>query len=184
MSRLVRMTLLAMISMASTAFAGHVYENLSYGDTRETVTKKLLACPRLEVTVPETMFGRVGLNGSFKIKKDLNGLKFSLFFDWDETGGLKEVTLRSEDVGPSDYNSKLKEYYSDASDLITRIYGSPIMSNDMPPRKDINPGAIMNSHLWHPGEGSLMLGVAHAKDKYYVSIRFTSKVIKPVKTEN
>lgn len=170
--------------MASSAFAGTIYEDLSYGDSRETVTKKLLACPRVESTVPETMFGRVGLNGSFKIKKDLNGLNFSLFFDWDDAGGLKEVTLRSEGMSSSDYSLKLREYYSEASDLITRIYGSPIMSNDLPPKNDIKEGAILNSHLWHPGAGTLLLGVAHTADKYYVSIRFMSKLIEPVRTSN
>lgn len=174
------LTILALLLTATSQAA--IYENLEYGDTRAEVQKKLLACPRLKATVPETMFGRVGLNGSFVINKDLNGKKFSLYFGWTDDGKLNEITLRSEPIPASEYQSTVQSTFSSAISLVDQIYGTPIMSNPIPPQKDLKEDSILNSHLWHPHQGSLMLGLARLQGKLHISIRFTQRKIQPVKT--
>ncbi|MFC4991067.1 hypothetical protein [Rubritalea tangerina] len=158
-----------------------VYEDLEYGDSKLDVTKKLMNCERVENTVPETMFGRVGLNGTFRIKKQLNGLSFALYFDWDEDDQLKEITLRSDAIPVGEYNSTLKEAFKSASSLITELYGNPVMGNTMPTSSQLEEGMILNSHLWHPEEGTLLMGVARENGKYHLSIRFLEKRIEPVR---
>lgn len=180
MSKPFLLTLLCFSLSFLSTLAGGVYENLNYGDSQETVTKKLMECPRIENTVPETMFGRVGLNGTFKLKNTLNGLSFSLYFDWDDKGALKEVTLRSEPIKAAEYNSRLQSHFKATAQLMSQIYGKPVMSNAQPPRQQVEEGSIINSHLWHPPEGSLLLGIANTKGEYHVSIRYTSTRIEPV----
>lgn len=157
--------------------AGEIYESLSYGDSRDAVTKKLFACPRIECSVPKTMLSRVGLNGTFKLKNDLGGLKFSLFFDWTEEDGLKEITLTSDPLPASAYNSTLKLHFTKALELTSKTYGAPEMANGLPKQSEINMDGIINSCLWKLDEGSLLLGVAYTADGYHLSIRFTQQEI-------
>lgn len=160
---------------------GGIYETLEYGDTKEVVTNKLKQCERIENTAPDTMFGNVALNGSFLVKKELSGLRFALFFNWDDDGGLNEITLRSTGVEEQQFSEKLKPAFKQAGALIKEVYGNPVASNAMPSSSDIDEGVIINSHLWHVGGGSLLMGVAQQEGKYQLSIRFTQKLIEPAK---
>lgn len=157
--------------------AGEVYESLSYGDSRDQVTKKLLECPRVECTVPKTMLSRVGLNGTFKLKNNLGDLTFSLFFDWTDSDGLKEITLTSDAIDPSAYQTKLKQHFAKALDLTTKTYGAPVMNNGLPKQTAIELDGILNTCLWKLDEGSLLLGIAYTADGYHISIRYTQQEI-------
>ena len=158
-----------------------VYEDLEYGDTKQEVTDKLMACNRVENTVPKTMFGRVGLNGTFRIKKALNGVNFSIFFDWNEHDKLKEISLRSDAIDQEKYSSTLRELFKKANRLITEIYGPAIMANPMPKNTQIGDGTILNSHLWHIGEGTLLMGIAKEHGNLHLSISFLEKRIEPIR---
>lgn len=181
MTRLLHTLLAAFLTVAASQ-AG-VYFDLDYGDSRATVEKKLLANPRLESNVPETMLGRVGLNGTFKVKQNLSGQKFTLYFGWSDAGNLTEITLRSSPQDPSTYRSTTQSTFHAATALIQDFFGKPVMSNPMPPKKDLKEGSILNSHLWHVNGGSLLLGIARKDGQFHISIRFTQKKIQPVRTE-
>ena len=157
-----------------------VYEELQYGDSKQEVTDKLMACNRVENTVPETMFARVGLNGTFKIKKDLHGINFSLFFDWNESGKLKVITLRSDAIEQKEFTSTLSEVFKSAHLLLTEAYGPPVMANPMPSSNKIEDGEALKSHLWHVNGGTLLMGVAKDQGKLHLSIRFLEQHIDPV----
>jgi len=160
----------------------NVFETLDYGDTKEEVQKKLQTNPRIKANVPETMLARVGLNGSFEVNKDLGGLKFVLYFGWGEDGKLNEITLRSKPIEASEYDTTVAEAFKSAESLVSSLHGKPAMSNALPPKSDIPEGSILNSHLWHPTQGSILLGVAQLESKFHISVRYTQESIKPVAT--
>jgi hypothetical protein len=174
------MKIIVSLFLTVLSLSAGVYEDLEYGDTRQQVTDKLMACERVKSSIPKTMFARVGLNGTFKIKKDLNGLDFALFFDWDENQRLKEVTLRSIAIDPGQFNSTLAKSFRSALQLISEVYGPPVMGNPMPKSSQVADGAILNSHLWHVGSGTLLMGVAKDQGKLHLSISFLEKRINPV----
>ncbi len=174
------MKIIATLLLSALSLSAGVYEDLEYGDTKQEVTDKLMACTRVENTVPKTMFGRVGLNGTFRIKKDLNGVNFALFFDWNENQELNEITLRSDAIDQSQFNSTLRQAFKRANRLITEVYGPAVMTNPMPNSDQIDDGTILNSHLWHVGDGTLLMGIAKEQGKLHLSIRFLEKHIDPV----
>ena len=173
--------IIASLLLTVLSLSASVYEDLEYGDTKQEVSDKLMACDRVENTVPKTMFARVGLNGTFKIKKYLHGVKFSLFFDWNENGKLNEITLRSDAIDQGEFNSTLSKAFKSANKLITEVYGPAVMTNPMPKNNQISDGKTLNSHLWHVGDGTLLMGVAKDQGKLHLSIRFLEKHIDPVR---
>ena len=177
------MKIIATLFVSALSLSAGVYEDLEYGDTKQVVTDKLMACDRVETTVPQTMFGRVGMNGTFRIKKKLNGVQFSLFFDWNENQQLKEITLRSDAIEPDSFDSKLSDTFKNANRLITEVYGPAVMSNPMPTSDQVDDGTILNSHLWHVAGGTLLLGVAKEQGQLHLSIRFLEKHIDPVRKQ-
>ena len=173
--------IIATLLISAITLSAGVYEDLEYGDTKQVVTDKLMACDRVESTVPQTMFGRVGLNGTFRIKKNLNGVQFSLFFDWNENQQLNEITLRSDAIESGPFDSTLSDTFNSANRLITEVYGPAVMSNPMPRSNQVDDGTILNSHLWHVADGTLLMGVAKERGKLHLSIRFLEKHIDPVR---
>ena len=174
------MKIIASLLLTVLSLSAGVYEDLEYGDTRQQVTDKLMACERVENTIPKTMFARVGLNGTFKIKKDLKGLNFSLFFNWNENQQLNEIALRSNAIAPGNANSKLSGPFKSATRLITEVYGPAVMSNSIPKSSQIKDGSILNSHLWNVDGGTLLMGIAKDQGKFHLSISFLEKHINPV----
>jgi len=174
------MKIIASLLLTVLSLDAGVYEDIEYGDTKQEVTDKLMACERVENTVPKTMFGGVGLNGTFRVKKDLNGLSFSLFFDWNENEQLNGITLRSTAIAPEQFNSTLHDAFRSALHLISEVYGPAVMSNPIPDSSQIADGKTLNSHLWHVDGGTLLMGVAKDQGKLHLSIRFLEKLIDPV----
>ena len=108
--------LLSCLLLVSVSQAG-VYGELEFGDSRETVTKKLRQSPLVEQTIDNTYIARTGLNGIFKCKGQIAGLTCRLYFNWDEQGGLNEITLRSEGLDVDLYKTRLQRAWSDAESL-------------------------------------------------------------------
>ena len=73
---------LCCLLLISASQAG-VYGELEFGDSRETVTKKLSQSPLVEQTIDNTYTARTGLNGIFKCKGKISGLVCHLYFNWD-----------------------------------------------------------------------------------------------------
>lgn len=132
----------------------------------------------VSTTANETFFGRLGLNGVFKCNAKLAGLTYHLYFDWDDNGGLKEVTLRSEDMPDSQYGSKLYSTWQEAKQLLTQAYNPPAQSADYPNKSDFKGSPILISTLWKRGtNNSVLLGTGREKGKCFLCIRFTNEKI-------
>ncbi|MGB0775692.1 MAG: hypothetical protein ACPGUY_07585, partial [Akkermansiaceae bacterium] len=56
-----------------------VYGSLEFGDSRETVTRKLQKSPLVKQTLDSTFIARTGLNGVFTCKNKLAGQTYTLY---------------------------------------------------------------------------------------------------------
>lgn len=163
-----------------------VYGDLKFGDSRETVTRKLKTSPLVEQTIDSTFMGRMGLNGVFKCKAKLAGLTYHLHFDWTPQGGLSEITLRSEEIDASLYHTTLRNAWQQASTLLTRAYNDPAQDGQYPAKSDFKKHSIMASHIWHRGKKqSILMGpglIKGKKEKCFLIIRYLSQYIEPIRT--
>lgn len=168
-------------SQEGTLPPGNAFDTLQFGDSKDTVEEKLLASSILTTDVQDSLFGRTGLNGIFRTKTKLGGLHCFLYFDWTKTGTLREVTLRTEPLQTTSYQTQLKSNWSELVDLLNKLYGKPISQALYPDRQDLQIGLMLASHLWRTDSGhSVLLGTNQDHLGYSVAVRFTTQRIQPV----
>jgi len=161
-----------------------VFDTLKLGDTRKEVQDKIKASKMLELTVDEIYLGRFGLNGSYRTKQTIGGLKCLLYFDWDESGNLKELTLQTQPQQGDTYGGLLKDTWAELSKLMTTLHGKPLQNADFPAVSTLQNDMSLSTHLWRLGVGgSALLGTSKSAEGYMVSVRFTSEKIEPVRIE-
>ncbi|MEJ6582261.1 MAG: hypothetical protein QNL33_04040 [Akkermansiaceae bacterium] len=163
---------------------GAAFDTLEFGDTRSEVLEKLNASPMVDGSVAEAMLARVGLNGIYRTKQTIGGLHCHLYFDWDGSNRLKEVTLRTNGKSIDSYGGLLKSNWSQMIELLTMLHGDAINRADYPSSDDLQDGLILNSHLWRTEDGhSVILGTGQEGNQYCVSVRITVDRIEPVPLE-
>ncbi len=159
----------------------HLFDKLKFGDSRAEVTEKLKASKLVKATLPETMFARTGLNGIFQTVHKVGGLEASLYFDWTESGTLRELTLQTTPVSGNDAQTRLTGCWKEFIELLTSLHGNPIHAHDKLDIKAVPDESISNTHLWKlDHRGTAMLGCARDGDEYHIAVRFTTENIKPV----
>ncbi|MES2924168.1 MAG: hypothetical protein V4819_21635 [Verrucomicrobiota bacterium] len=152
------------------------FENLTFHDTRETTLAKLKASKTVEMTVDETFIGRSGLNGVFRTRLKIGTLTGSLYFDWAESGKLKELNLQTETRPANCYKSELEPSWKQLIDLLEALYGKPEVKGSLPAIASVADGSFVPSHFWKlPTGGSTLLGTARDGQNYQVVVRFTQK---------
>ncbi len=166
-------TIILTLCLSSVSYAGDLIANINYGESREIVTKKLSNCKIVKSSIPSTMFARIGLNGSFTTTRDLAGLKFTLYFDWTESKGLKELTYRSDALVSYSYDQKLKQKWEHAINLLSAIHGRASNAGTYPKKSEVKPDTIQFSHEWKTKSGYVYLGVGQQAKKYSLNITFT-----------
>lgn len=160
-----------------------VFDTLKLGDTRKVVMEKIKASNLLELTVDEIYLGRFGLNGSYRTKQTIGGLKCLLYFDWDAAGRMKELTLQTQAQPSSTYNQSLKSTWQELSKLMTTLHGNPLQDAKYPEAATLENDMSLSTHLWSlKPQGSILLGTSKSIDGYMVSVRFTEEKIEPVRT--
>lgn len=160
--------------------AGAVFDTIRFGDTRHEVEAKLRESKLVEATVEETLFGRFGMNGTYRTCKPVGELHCELFFDWTDDHLLREVTLQTEGQPRERYPVLLRTTWSDLGLLLTNLHGQPRQAAAYPPVESLTDGTFLASHLWHlPGGGTAMLGTARQNGLYQVLVRFTQERIEP-----
>jgi hypothetical protein len=161
-----------------------VFDTLKLGDTRAEVMAKIKASKSLELTVDEIYLGRFGLNGSYRTKQTIGGLKCLLYFDWDSSGNLKELSLQTQPQPSSAYQGLLKDTWTELSKLMTTLHGKPLQNADYPAAGVLQNDSSLSSHLWRMANGgSALLGTSKSVEGYMVSVRFTTESIEPIRTE-
>ena len=158
-----------------------VFDTLCFGDPRADVMKKLKESKIVEAGLDETFLGRVGLNGTYRTRKQIGGLHCDLYFDWSAGGNLTEVSLQTQGVDRSSYAGRLKENWAQLAELLTMLHGKPLQNADFPPLDDLQDDLFLASHLWRlEGGGSALLGTSMQGGKCLVVVRFTQERINPV----
>lgn len=158
-----------------------VFDQLTFGDNRDQVFKKLKASKFVEMTTDETFIGRSGLNGVFRTRHKIGGQFASLYFDWTGDNQLKEITLQTDAVPSSDRDAQLNPCWKNLIGLINTLHGKPIVSDTQIRFTSIPDGAFSPTHLWNlESGGSAQLGAARDGDKYQIVVRFTKDEVKPV----
>ncbi len=168
-----RIISLASALSISASHAG-VYGDLEFGDSRETVTKKLGQSPLVEQVIDEVFTARTGLNGIYKCKAKISGLTCHLYFNWDEDGGLNEITLRSEGLGLETYPIELRQAWLDAERIFSEVYGGANQKAAYPPVSAFQKHKMMISHVWqNPDYGTILMGTGADRDRCFLFVRFT-----------
>ncbi len=161
-----------------------VFDTLKLGDSRKEVQDKIKASKMLELTVDELYLGRLGLNGSYRTKQTIGGLKCLLYFDWDSNGNLKELTLQTQPQQSNTYDGLLKSTWSELSKLMTTLHGRPLQNADFPAASSLQNDMSLSTHLWRlGGGGNALLGTSKSVEGYMVSVRFTTEKIEPIRIE-
>lgn len=160
-----------------------VFDTLKFGDSREVVSQKLKDSKIVETAVQGTFQGRTGLNGIYRTRHLIGGLYCYLYFDWTEAGGLKEITLQTENKTPDEYDTLLEPCWSELTGLIIPIHGKPSQTMGIPRREDLEDGQLLASHLWSIEHGgSVLLGTSRVGNGYQVTVRFTRERIQVTRT--
>ena len=161
--------------------AAAVFDSLTFSDTRETTLTKLKSSKIVEMTTDDTFIGRSGLNGVFRTRQKIGKLSGFLYFDWAESGKLKELTLQTETLPASAYKSDLEPSWKEFVELLSSLYGKPVQQGPLPEAGSLSDGAFFPSHLWAlDSGGSALLGTARDGSKFQLVVRFTQKKVQPV----
>ena len=153
-----------------------MFDTLKFGDDRDTVSKKLEASKIVNSGVEGVFQGRTGLNGIYRTKHKIGGLVCFLFFDWTQSGQLREVTLQTENKMSDEYETILKPCWEECIPLITSLHGNPTQSTGLPNATALEDGQMLASHLWKLEHGgTVMLGTARMGRGYQVVVRFTTE---------
>jgi hypothetical protein len=153
-----------------------IFDTLVFGDSRDTVIKKLSESKIVTSSVATTHIGRTGLNNIYKTREKIGGLGCSLTFNWSETGELIELTLQTENKNLDDYTTSLKTCWQEFSELLSSIHGNPKRAGEMPKPSEIENDQMLASHLWRLEQGgSILLGSSKMDGSYQVVVRFTKE---------
>ena len=172
MSFFAAITSLAMLSLSSLASAGDLIANINYGDTKPEVTAKLKNSKLLKSDIPDNLFGRAGLNGSFTTTRYLAGLKYSLYFDWSDSSKLTQVTFRSDPLPRGAYDRGLQASWKQAINFLSSIHGAATNAGEYPKKGEIKPGTMRYSHEWKTNNGHIYLGTGQDTKGYNLVITF------------
>ena len=160
-----------------------VFDTLKFGDKHDVVLAKLKASKMLQMTIADTLIGRVGLNGIFRIRQKIGGQDAMLYFDWTEDERLKEIHVRTATFPAASYNEKLAPSWKEFIGLLTTLQGKPLQAVPTINLASVPDGSMVASHLWAlEAGGSALLGVGREGDNYQVVVRFTQEKIKPAMT--
>jgi hypothetical protein len=160
-----------------------IFDNLKFGDSRETVQDKLRVSKVVEPIARETVFGSSGPKGIYRTRHQIGGLQAQISFDWTDDGSLREITLQTESVTSSAPQSDLSPAWGELIELLTTLHGKPLQAGAFPNLANLPPGTLLGSHRWNlENQGTALLGVARQTDTYTVVVRFTQGAPKRVVT--
>ena len=152
------------------------FDNLTFRDTRTTTEAKLKASKLVEMTTDEAFIGRTGLNGIFRTRQKIGTLDGFLYFDWTNTGKLKELSLQTDPQPSTAYKTELEPSWGKFVELLTTLYGKPAQKGPLPPMASLVDGTFSPSHLWNIQTGGCaLLGTAREGSRYQVVVRFSEK---------
>lgn len=169
-------TLLALGYFISVDFSAHAgtFADINLGDKYDTVIAKLQKSKFASTDAPETMLGRLGINGVFKTTQKIDGNEFTLFFTFEDQR-LVELHLHSP---PQSTAFDAKALHASVTQHLNRIYGAAPQKAMEPDLSEfpVNAGSLFQ--IWYPSNsGSLLTGYQRTPAGFEVIINFKSERI-------
>ncbi|MCW1884609.1 hypothetical protein OKA04_07680 [Luteolibacter flavescens] len=159
-----------------------VFDTLCFGDTTDTVKKKLKESKAVETTLDESYMARTGLNGVYRTRQKIGGLHCELFFDWTPVQTLSEVVLQTQAQRSDAYAGNLQATWAQLVELMTTLHGKPVQGGAYPGINQVKDDMFLPTHLWKlKSGGSALLGVSSQGGGYLVVVRFTKDKVEPAR---
>ncbi|MEK7953095.1 hypothetical protein [Luteolibacter soli] len=157
-----------------------IFDTLCFGDSIDTVKKKLKESKAVETTLDDTYLGRTGINGVYHTRQKIGGLHCELFFDWTAMDTLNEVMLQTQGQTADVYPTQLKDTWTQLVELMGALHGKPVQAGSYPGVKQVKDDMFLPTHLWKlQSGGSALLGVSMQQGAYLVVVRFTTEKVQP-----
>lgn len=169
------LTIFALLLHSLVSHAGDLISGIQYGDSSDEVMAKLEKSDLVNSNLDKSMFARVGMNGSFETTNTLKGMKFKLYFDWQDSGStrkLSQMTFRSNPTSLKGNKPNLLSAWVYAQNILTAKFGNPTNSGEYPKTSKLPDGGIIYSHEWKTRQGYVYLGLGKEEGKINLSINF------------
>jgi len=124
---------------------------------------------KLEGGMIEAFMARTGINGIFSI--DIDGVRFDLFFHFDEADRLREIALQSSAYERGEYDKSLKGAWERLRGSFVLKFGQPTLSTGFPKASQISEGVSMSSDIWEQEKRPLYLGTGMVEGKVSCVLR-------------
>ena len=149
------------------------------GASMDEVEKIVKGCKELTGGLPKELLGRTGLNGVYTIK--VAGEPFQLFFGWDESNNLLDVSLHSGPVNEEGYETQARKVWAKYRQILLARHGVPNPDLGYPSVDSFHDGQVMFSDWWQEEGGNYGLGMGRAEGKVAIIIRLTKQPPKTVR---
>ncbi len=146
-----------------------VFSQFKFGETRKEVQELLKKNSALEGGMVEAFMARTGINGIFYI--DLDGIRFDLYFDFNDSDRLREISLQSASYDPGDYNGALKSAWGRLRSGFIIRYGEPTLATGYPAASQISEGVSMSSDIWELSDRHMYLGTGMTEGRVTCVLR-------------
>ncbi|MDB9741776.1 hypothetical protein OAB00_02865 [Akkermansiaceae bacterium] len=158
-----------------TASAAEMFRDLSYGDTKQEVYKKL-GDNKTPVKAKVTLFGTtVTSTPPIPIDIKVQDLTFSAYLIWDESNDedrLHKVDLISDGGN----RAQLNKAYKELAILLTELYGYPKFNNGLPSESKLqNADSTVAGAVWFYDGNAATLGICRAENSIAIIIQFMEK---------
>lgn len=155
---------------------GAVFDKLKFGDSQESVKKKLKISKIVTAGLSDTFVGRTGLNGVYRMVKPIGNVDCFLFFGWDERDRLTDITVSSQEKKAEEYQALLKPCWEEMQKFMISLYGKPMQEKSFPDIEKLIPEQMVTTHYWKLEQGgTAVLGTALVGGLYQVAIQFNTE---------
>ncbi len=159
---------------------GAAFDTLEFGDSQEDVIRKLKTSKLVEGEVVEALLARTGMNGIYRTKGDIGGLRCRLYFEWTSGKNLREISFQTDPLAEETYGEALHDNWLEWIKVLSMFHGKPVQDGDYPDINDLEDGLTLGSHIWYTKDGhSVILGTGQNGSRYSVVVRITSERISP-----
>lgn len=180
-------SLTGILALTCTQALAALYGNLETGMDKDQVLQSLKKCPLVEGPPSEAFLARTGLNGVFKTKQTFGGQNFSLNFNYDASGGLRDVVFYARNkFRAAHYDTKLKSSYKAMLVSLTAKFGEPMNMPEWIAQDSLTEGHILYMHMWRISPGVFLmsgLGNMGPMEGFFPLFRFSGAAGTPPKSK-
>lgn len=143
------------------------------GSTMAEVQEAVGSCKELTGGLPKELLGRTGLNGVYSVQ--VAGQSFHLFFGFDETDRLTDVSLHGAPLDAAEFDQAARKSWAKARQILLAQFGAPGLTLGYPDSNSFAADQVMFSDWWLDGKGNHALGIGKTDDKLTLVIRLTNQ---------